>query len=499
MVRCYWAFLVLLAAPPTAFAQPGAVPKAVLDETIRETLKAWEVPGVAAAIVYKGRVVYLQGFGVKELGRPGRVTPDSIFPLASCSKSFTSAALALLVDEGKAGWDDPVRKHLPWFHLADPLADANVTLRDLLCHRTGVDSHDLLWYRAPWGLDEMIRKAGKLEPSASFRSAFQYQTVMFAAAGQAAGAAAGTTWSDLVRKQLLTPLGMRRTTLTTAEARALQPADNLAGPHRRTAEGKIEPIPWYDLNEPNPAGSVHSTARDLANWLQFQLDDGMFGGRRLVKAESLAETRTGQMLLRREGATRDLNPDSFQLSYGMGWVIQDYRGELLVMHGGAINGFRAQLTLAPRAGLGIALLNNLDNTLMNLALSNTLVDLYLGLPAKNWNGFYLAFTRNEEKARAAHDKAFRARRRPNTHPSRALAAYAGTYEDPAYGTARVTLEDGKLVWQWSTFRCVLEHFHYDTFDAPHPHLVNAQVVFALNADGDVSEFEALGRRFKRVR
>jgi CubicO group peptidase (beta-lactamase class C family) len=496
MVRCFWAALVLLAGPLAVRAQPGAVPKAVLDETIRDTLKAWEVPGVAAAIVYKGRVVYLHGFGVKELGKPDRVTPDTIFPLASCSKSFTSAAMAQLVDQGKLGWDDPVRKHLPWFRLADPLADANVTLRDLLCHRTGVDGHELLWYRAPWGLDEMIRKAGKLEPSESFRSAFQYQTVLFAAAGQAAAAAAGTAWSDLVRQRLLEPLQMKRTTVTTAAANKL---GNLAGPHRRTDAGQVEPIAWYELNEPNPAGSVHSTARDLANWLRFHLDDGVFDGRRLVKAASLAETRTGQMLLRREGATRDLNPDSFQLSYGMGWVIQDYRGELLVMHGGAINGFRAQLTLAPRAGLGIALLNNLDNTLMNLALSNTLVDLYLGLPAKDWSGFYLEFTRRQEKARVAHDQAFRARRRPNTHPSRALAAYAGTYADPAYGTARVTLEGGKLVWRWSTFRSELEHFHYDTFDAPHPHLVNAQVVFVLNADGDVDELQALGRHFKRVR
>jgi len=183
----------------------------------------------------------------------------------------------------------------------------------------------------------------------------------------------------------------------------------------------------------------------------------------------------------------------------MGWVIQDYRGELMYLHGGSIDGFRAHLTLMPRAELGIALLNNLDSTLMNLAISNTLADLYLGLPARDWNGYYLDFTRQEEATRQASDKRFRARRRPNTRPSRAPGAYVGTYEDPAYGTARVTLEGGKLVWQWSTFRCELEHFHYDTFDAPHPHLIQAQVVFTLDADGEVAELQALGRHFKRVR
>jgi CubicO group peptidase (beta-lactamase class C family) len=486
--------VVLLVVLPAVRAQPGPVTKAVLDRTLRDALQAWEVPGVAVAIVYNGKVVYLEGHGVKALGRPDRVTPDTIFPLASSSKCFTSAAMALLVDEGKLGWDDPVRKHLPWFRLADPLADAEVTLRDLLCHRTGVDGHELLWYRAPWGVDEMIRKAGKLELSKSFRSAFQYQTVLFAAAGQAAGAAAGGTWADLVQKRLLDPLGMTRTTLTTAAAKKLKPYD-LAEPHKRNADGKVERSAWYEINEPNPAGSVHSTARDLAKWLQFQLGNGQ----RLVKAESLEETRTGQMLLRREEATLALNPDSFQLSYAMGWVVQDYRSELLCMHGGAIDGFRAHLTLVPRAGLGIALLNNLENTLMNLAISNTLVDLYLGLPARDWNGFYLEFTAKEEAMRKANAKAFRARRRPNTHPSRELAAYAGAYEDPAYGTARVTLENGKLVWQWGSFRSVLEHFHYDTFDAPHPYLINTQVTFTLNADGDVDELQALGRHFKRVR
>jgi CubicO group peptidase (beta-lactamase class C family) len=498
MIRFGWALFALLVGPFAANAQPGSISRTALDRTFQDALKAWEVPGLAVVIVHQGKVIYLEGHGVKELGRPGRATPDTVFPLASCSKCFTSAALALLVDEGKVGWDDPVRKHLPWFRLADPLADANVTLRDLLCHRTGVDTHDLLWYRAPWSLDEMIRKVGRLEPSQSFRAAFQYQTVLYATAGQAAGAASGGSWSDLVRQRLLDPLAMKRTTLTTGEAKRLKVQD-LASPHRRTDEGKVEVMPWYELNEANPAGSVHSTARDLAHWLQFQLNDGSFRNQRLVKAESLAETRTPQMILRREGATRDLNPDSFQLSYAMGWVIQDYRGELLCMHGGAIDGFRAQLTLVPRAGLGIALLNNLNNTLMNLALSNTLVDMYLGLPAKDWNGFYLDFTRNEERARLAHDKAFRARRRAGTQPTHELAAYVGTYEDAVYGPVRVTLEKGKLVWQWSTFRCELEHFHYDTFDAPHPNLVNTQVVFTLNADGNVDDLHALGRRFKRLR
>jgi hypothetical protein len=181
----------------------------------------------------------------------------------------------------------------------------------------------------------------------------------------------------------------------------------------------------------------------------------------------------------------------------MGWVVLDHRGHLLLMHGGAIDGFRAQFTLIPGAKLGYVVLNNLEGSMMNIAVSNALVDHLLGHPYKDWNAYYGEMARQEEEARQAADRAFWARRHPGTHPSRPLAAYPGTYEDPAYGTARVTLEGDRLSLEWSTFRCPLEHFHYDTFTAVHPHLVRAQVVFSLDADGEVAALRALGREFKR--
>src|SRR5262249_44158662 len=161
-------------------------------------IRSWEVPGVALAIVRDGRVAYLKGFGLRDADRKERMTADTTFPLASCTKAFTTTAMAMLVDEGKMDWDDPVRKHVSFFRLADPLADANVTLRDLVTHRTGVGPHELLWYRAPWMPEEMIRRIGRVKPSRSFRSAFQYQSIMFTAAGHAVGTASGSTWADFI-------------------------------------------------------------------------------------------------------------------------------------------------------------------------------------------------------------------------------------------------------------------------------------------------------------
>jgi CubicO group peptidase (beta-lactamase class C family) len=488
--------LALAVLAPAAFAQP--FDPAAVDAVLQRALKAWQVPGAAVAVVRGDEIVYCKGFGVKELGSAAPVTPETVFPIASCSKAFTTTAMAMLVDEGKLSWDDRVRKHVPAFHLADPLADAEVTLRDLVSHRTGLGGHELLWYRAPWGRDEIIRRIGLVKPKYSFRSAFHYQTTMFTVAGVAVETASKLKWQDFVRQRIFEPLEMTGASFTTTVA---EKAPDHASPHRKK-DGRVEVIPWYPIERPEPAGSINAGARDLARWLRFQLGNGTHQGRRLVSAAALAETHTPQTIIRMEGTARDMNPDTHQMSYGMAWVIQDYRGQLLVSHAGAIDGFRAHLTLVPQAKLGIVLLNNLDRTQMNLAVSNTLVDLLLGLPRRDWNAYVAEQVRKGEAA--ARDRALERERNRHrgTQPSQSLAAYAGTYEDPAYGTATVALENGGLVWKWSTFTADLEHFHYDTFTAVNDVLGSPQVLFTLGPDGDVATMkvlDVLDVEFKRVK
>jgi CubicO group peptidase (beta-lactamase class C family) len=490
--------LLALAVVPTLRAA-DAVDAAAVDALVQDALKAWDVPGVAVAIVCDDQVVYLKGHGVKELGRADPVTPDTVFPIASCTKAFTTTAMAMLVDEGKMDWDDHVRKHVEYFHLSDPLADGDVRLRDLVCHRTGVRGHELLWYRSPWTQEEVIRKIGRVKVDRPFRASFQYQSTMFVVAGHAVASASKTPWGEFVQKRLLDPLGMKDTVLTSTEA---ERAADHASPNRKNRRGRPEVIPWYKIEVPEPAGSVHSTARDLASWARFQLGDGTFEGKRLVSAAALAETHTPQNIIRLEGASRALNPESLQLNYGMAWVLDSYRGHLLWAHAGAIDGFRAHITLIPEAKTGIVLLSNLHETRMNLALSNALVDLLLGLRRKDWNAYYLDVVRQDEVKAQERVREREAARHHGTKPQRELAAYAGSYEEPAYGTAEVTLENGTLVWRWSTFRCPLHHFHYDTFTIEDPVLGNPQAVFALGADGEVAGMtvaDPLGVEFKKVK
>lgn len=481
-----------------ARVSPQPIDTQAIDTLIKESLETWHVPGASVAIVHGDRVLYLKGHGVRDVSdrKSLPVTPDTLFPLASCSKAFTSTVVAMLVDEGKMDWDDPVRKHVDFFRLADPLADANVTIRDLMCHRTGVNSHDMLWYRSPWSAEELIRRIGRVKPNKSFRSAFQYQSTMFTAAGYAVGAAAHRSWPEVVRERIVEPLKMKQVYFTLGE---VPPDADRASAHRKNEQGKIEVIPWYPFERPEPAGSIITNARDLTKWLSLHLGEGSFQGKRLVSADSLKETHSPQIALRMDPFQRSVNPFTLQQSYGLAWLIQDYRGHLLICHAGFIDGFRAFLILAPQDKLGIAILSNLHGNRMNIALGNSLLDLLLRLPFQDWNAYYGEMVRREEATLKERKRQEEEKRHNNTKPSRNLEAYTGTYTDPAYGTARIVLRNGGLVWEWSSFQAPLEHYHYDTFTVRSEQLDNPKIVFTLRADGEVDKMTVFDVEFKKQR
>ncbi len=478
--------------------QPPRSDEAAIDAIMRQALRTWSVPGAALAVVRDDRVIFVKGFGVRELGRTKAVTPDTVFPLASCTKAFTTTAMAMLVDEGKMQWDDPVRKHVPYFHLSDPGADAAVTLRDLVSHRTGVGANDLLWYGALFSREETIRRIGKVPLKFPFRSAFQYQTTMFTTAGQAVALTSGTKWEEFVRARILEPLGMKNCSFTTTAALK---ADDHASPHRKDMRGTIQVIPWYKIEQPEPAGSLNASIRDLASWVRFHLGNGTHEGKRLVSSDNLAETHRPQTIIPLKGEARDMNPDTHLMCYGMAWVLQDYRGYGLVSHAGIIDGFRAHITLVPEARFGLALLNNLDRTSMNLAVSNTIIDYLLGLPAKDWNRFLSEQIRKSEEASQARARQLESERPLGTRPSRELAAFAGKYENAAYGAAEVNLQSGALTWKWSSFIGPLEHYQYDTFMLANERLGRLLVTFTLGTNGEVDSMkvaEPMSVEFKRI-
>jgi CubicO group peptidase (beta-lactamase class C family) len=463
-----------------------------LASLVQEALKRWPAPGLAVAVVRDG-AVSVGGFGVREVGKKDPVTPDTVFSIGSLTKAFTATALALLVDERKADWDDRVRRHLPAFRLFDPLADREVRLRDLLCHRASLARHDLLWYRASWPVEESVRRLAFLEPASSFRSRYEYNNLAYLVAGQAIARAAGTPWQTFVQKRLFAPLGMKHAAFTASAAQALP---DHATPHRRDPSGKLHPIAWYpDDEQIRASGSIKTCVVDLARWVRFQLDGGTLDGKRIVSAEALEETHTPQVVVPLDRALAALT-ETTQRSYGLGWHISDYRGRRLLEHGGATDGFRARILLLPREKIGLVLLTNAEEAGLLNATGNVLLDHLLGLAAKDWHGFF-------SKQAASERKPARVKRRAGTRPSLELAGYAGRYWDSAYGEARVQVEGAGLLLAWSNFRVPLEHFHYDTFVVPAGkeearRLEGELVQFALDGAGRVVTLRMLGRTFRRA-
>jgi CubicO group peptidase (beta-lactamase class C family) len=477
-------FLFLIAVP--SFAQQP------YDKLAADTLTVWRFPGLAVAIVQNDRVIYAKGFGVKEVGKSDPVTADTLFQIGSTTKAFTTTAMALLVDEKKLDWDDPVRMHLDYFRLADPCADSTVMLRDIVSHRTGLSRHDELWDNSPWSRDEILHRIKSLKLTRPIRTAYQYNNIMFMAAGDVVASASKMPWDDFVRTRIFQPLGMTHTRTAFADWAT---SDHAMG-HRYVHE-TIVLQPALDDTNVGPAGSIKSSVRDMAQWLRFQLADGVMDGKRLVSEEALNETKTPQMATRVDKSARETNPFIHVQSYAMGWVVQDYRGELMISHGGALNGFRTQVALLPDRHAGVVIMTNVGRGFGIIALRNTIIDSLLqATPARDWNAAYLAA---EKRANDAEDKAKKERetkRVPNTKPSRDLADYAGTYHGEAYGDAILTLENGALVLRWSRMAIPLAHYHFDTFSVvSEADDVDEQAQFQLGPDGQVKSMTLFGEEF----
>jgi CubicO group peptidase (beta-lactamase class C family) len=476
----------------TAAAQPFDT-KAV-DRIVTSTMKAWQIPGAAVAIVKNDRVVYVSGYGTKEFGG-APVTGDTLFQIASTSKAFTSAALALLVADGKLSWDDPVRQHLDYFHLSDMCADSQVTIRDIVSHRTGLSRHDELWDNSPLTREELIRRIGKVELTKPFRSAYQYQNIMFVAAGEVVAKASGMSWDEFVRTRIFQPLSMTHTVTSDADWNT---SDHAIGHQYDAKTGRVTPQRPIDTATLGAAGAIKTSASDMANWLRFQLANGAFNLVQLTDPAAIEETKTPNTVIRMEGLTREANTETNVMSYAMGWTVQDYRGELLVSHGGALNGFRTHVDLLPRRNSGFVVMINVGRGLALVSMRNALADLLSSKPSRDWNAYYLMVDRHSDEKDAAEKVARDAKRVPDTTPSLPLEHYAGEYANDAYGVAKVSVVNGALTLQWSRMTIPLVHFHYDVFSAKSEYDdVDEQVTFGLDAAHQVKTLTFFGERFEK--
>jgi CubicO group peptidase (beta-lactamase class C family) len=424
-----------------------------LDAEIPRAMSALDVPGLAIAVVKDDAVVYARGFGVRDTRRSDPVDEHTLFAVGSTTKAFTAAAAGMLVDEGRIAWDDAVVRHLPGIGFHDPYLTREVTIRDLLAHRVGVARADMAWYgNGDVDRATLLSRIEHLEQIAPLRSAMSYNNLLYLAAGELVARVSGRSWDEFIAERFFVPLRMEGSNTT---IRALGTVSNVASPHARI-DGEVRPVPFRSLDAVAPAGAINSNALQMAQWVRLQLGRGVVDGTRLLSDSVHREVLRPQIVT---GAGLGGALSNFA-AYGLGWVVQDYRGHRLVWHNGGIDGMHAMVAFLPQQNVGVVVLVNLSGTQLPETLALRVMDTYLGADPGDW----IAGLRSAaDSATAAAARRQDESRVTGTAPALSPDGYAGRYTSAIYGDATVMHRDGRLTLRYGGATATLEHWHFDTF------------------------------------
>src|SRR5215213_6457235 len=450
-------FLLIFVVQLSTFSQTLEEKLKEIDDyanTVITTHKA-SGAGMAIAIVKDDKVALAKGYGVREIGKDGPVNEDTLFAIASNSKAFTAAALAVLVDEKKVAWDDKVSKYLPDFQMYDPWVTSELTVRDLVSHRVGLDtfSGDLLWYDATYTADDILARVKYLKPVSSFRTRYGYQNLMFIAAGKVVEKVSGNPWCTFVRERILDPLGMKETTCGFGSL-----GENAALPHNESG-GTLRALPHGNVDGGYGAVAINSSVADLSKWIRLQLGRGKFEGKQVFSEQQSWNMWQPNIMLPISEAASKNNPTRHFNAYGMGWFLYDYYGRKIINHSGGLDGMLSYTVLIPEENAGFVVLTNSESPAFAIMM-NKIRDILVSAPAHDYNADAKQQVARNKAAEAEALKKVDEARVPNTKPSLAIANYAGTYTDKLYGDVVIADEGGKLVMRFTpspNFVADLEH------------------------------------------
>lgn len=423
--------LFLLHAPVFTQSKSNKMDWGKLKVQITEMMEEWAIPGLGIAIIDDGKVVFSEGFGLRDKKRRLKVTPRTLFPIASCTKTFTAISAAVLVDEGKLSWDKPVREYLSAPEFYDEYVTNHFTLRDLLAHRTGLPQHYRMYFNRNLKLKEIMERLRFLEPSRGFRECFQYANLNYAIAAYLIEQAANLNWKNFIRKKIFDPLEMINSNCSLDD---LRKSGDFALPYHEK-DGQVEEIPFFDAEATGigAAGSINSNLADMANWILFQLSKGKFKDRRIVSEANLVETHRPQIVM--PGSVSD---EIFYSSYGLGWGITSYRNHLMLTHSGGFNGFSCQVSIMPRDNVGCVILCNKESTFVPSILTYAVYDRLLSLSEIPWN--------ERMRERMAKRTKFSSKTKEedncgqDTKIGHLLEKYCGLFEHQAYGVMTVEIK-----------------------------------------------------------
>lgn len=457
------------------------------DAFVEGALKSWKVPGLGLAIVKDGEVVLLKGYGLRDVAGKVPVTANTAFAIGSCTKAFTTFVMATLVAEGKLDWDKPVRDFLPGFRMKDPVVTDLLTPRDMTSHRSGLPRHDLMWYNSTFTRKDMVERLKYLDLSEPIRAKFQYNNLMFLTSGYLIEHLTGQSWEDAVRSRVFEPLTMKSSVFSIADVKKLA---DYALPYDER-EDVVQVIPFREIANIGPAGSISSTPEDMSRWVRMLLGRGKTeSGKALAGPAGVAELFQPQMVM---GAP-STKPELSDPVYALGWMVDSYRGRKRVHHGGNIDGFSAETTLFPDDAIGVVALANMNGSPLPGLIARHAADRLLKLSAVDWNAEALGKRDLAKKAEKAAKAKKGSVKKQGTSPSHKIEEYAGAYEHPGYGGLVISFKEGKLGLKFNSIEAPLEHWHYDTFNCgknpADPAFEDMKVQFHTNTKGVIDAVEA---------
>jgi CubicO group peptidase (beta-lactamase class C family) len=484
--------LIVITLVNSLTAQSPSTPPPELDAYVSASMKTFDVPGIAVAIVKDGKVLVAKGYGVRKLGDPAPVDEFTTFGIGSNTKAFTTAALATLIDEGKLSWDDPVYQHLPGFVMYDPYVSHEMTIRDLLTHRSGMGLGEgdlLFWPATTYTRDEIIHKLRFMKPQSSFRSHYAYDNLLYMTAGQIIPAVTGVSWDNYIQQRIFAPLGMNHSHVSYS---AYKTGDDFASPHA-PVDGKLQVLTFENLDNVGPAGAINSCAADMAKWVQLQLNRGKFVDRdgHLFTEQRSKEMWSAQTILPISDHPAPLAGLKANFAdYALGWGLRDYHGRKLVGHTGGVAGFVSRVMLVPEENLGVVVLTNAEESGAFEAVLFHVLDYYFDVPPTDWIANFKVVRDQQGKDAAETMKKAESSRAEDSKPSLPLEKYAGIYNDAWYGPITIRRENGGLVITFDhtpTMIGDLQHWQYNTFKAHWRErtIEDAFITFSLNADGTI--------------
>jgi len=479
---------ILLALLWTASAQTIDVAKRLegFDAYMEKTLKDWNAPGVGVGIVVNDQLVFAKGYGFRDYEKKLPYTSRTMSPIASNTKLFTAVASGMLVEEGKLTWDKPVRESVPAIRFFNDQLNNTVTLRDMLSHRTGITRHDTIWYKSDFSRRQLFEKLVYLEPQQPIRTTYLYNNLMYAAAGYLIELQSGKPWEQFVKERVLDPLEMTSTGYS-IPGMLKQPEFGVGFTERRDSF-ELYRIPYYeDIAGVAPCGAIVSNIEDMSHWLIALMNDGKYKGKQVLPPEVLRATLQPSIALPNTALETRGWGEVLNAAYGMGRQTMSYRGHLLAMHGGDLPGFHTQVSMMPQDHIGVIVfeIGNHSQPLYNIVTYNVYERL-LGMSLTPWSERQLEIRLKNKKASTEARAKGNEGRVPNTQPSHPLEAYAGVYENPAYGVMNVGLKDGKLQFDFHKIRMAMAHYHYDRFDTPDDEQDGIwSVNFRTNPQGDI--------------